>query len=428
MKITFVNHASFIISSGEVNLICDPWLDGLAFNNGWKLLSETKIKYFDFERITHIWFSHEHPDHFSPPNLLQIPKEIRAKITVLFQETTDHKVANFCKKTGFKEIVELKEDVFFEITKDFSILCNAYTDGDSYAVFKIGDFKILNLNDCVVNAEKNASDIKQKTGEVDLLFTQFAYANKVGNVDDVEQRMAASLEKLRRLAIQNKIFSPRIIVPFASYVYFCHEDNKYMNEGMNKIDRVFRFIQNDLNTECLVMYPGDVWKPNQPWDSSQAIQNYMRDYNEIAYITPVVSELIGEEMLIDNSIQFIKTLREGYPQKSRFIDSLSTLIYISDYKKTFSLSGKFGLVEVKNNYELCDVSISSESLNYCFKELWGFDTLQINARFQILKDYNRFRAFGTIASSLNRKENFPFISLLERVINRVKHSINLRIF
>ena len=71
--ITFVNHASIIISHENIRLITDPWLFGSAFNNGWTLLSESKFRTQDFQNITHIWFSHEHPDHFHPFVLKSIP-------------------------------------------------------------------------------------------------------------------------------------------------------------------------------------------------------------------------------------------------------------------------------------------------------------------------------------------------------------------
>ena len=69
MKLKWINHASYLVSHNDVAIICDPWLSGDAFDHGWSLLSETKFQASDFAEVTHIWFSHEHPDHFSPPNL-----------------------------------------------------------------------------------------------------------------------------------------------------------------------------------------------------------------------------------------------------------------------------------------------------------------------------------------------------------------------
>jgi UDP-MurNAc hydroxylase len=97
MLIRWVNHASFLLETGKIKLICDPWIEGTAFNNGWRLVSPTKFAYQDFAVVTHIWFSHEHPDHFSPSNLRSIPEEFRRRITVLFHRTKGQAVdQNLC--------------------------------------------------------------------------------------------------------------------------------------------------------------------------------------------------------------------------------------------------------------------------------------------------------------------------------------------
>jgi len=49
--ITFVNHASVIFSHKNIRLMTDPWIFGSAFNNGWRLLSESKFKIEDFENL-----------------------------------------------------------------------------------------------------------------------------------------------------------------------------------------------------------------------------------------------------------------------------------------------------------------------------------------------------------------------------------------
>jgi L-ascorbate metabolism protein UlaG (beta-lactamase superfamily) len=123
MQIEFVNHASLILKSGEVRLLCDPWLEGRAFNDGWALLSPTKFAYDDFRDITHIWFSHEHPDHFSPACIKRISEEHRAQITVLFQETLDKKVVEFCRQLGFKDVLELPSGARYALAPDFHITC-----------------------------------------------------------------------------------------------------------------------------------------------------------------------------------------------------------------------------------------------------------------------------------------------------------------
>ena len=101
MKITFVNHSGFIIEYKGKRIICDPWLEGSVFNNGWKLYAPSLFSYDDFKDIDYIWFSHDHPDHFYPPNLKKIDPEHKKNIAILFQETIDKRVKNYCETAGF---------------------------------------------------------------------------------------------------------------------------------------------------------------------------------------------------------------------------------------------------------------------------------------------------------------------------------------
>jgi hypothetical protein len=101
MLMRWVNHASFLLETGKIKLICNPWIEGTAFNNGWRLVSPTKCACQDFAGVTHIWFSHEHPDHFSPSNLHSIPEEFRRRITVLFRRTEDKRSIKVCAAMGF---------------------------------------------------------------------------------------------------------------------------------------------------------------------------------------------------------------------------------------------------------------------------------------------------------------------------------------
>ena len=119
--ITFVNHASVIFSHKDIKLITDPWIFGSAFNNGWNLLSESKLKINDFENITHIWFSHEHPDHFSVSFYNEFRDQIiNKKIKIIFQKTADSRVVSFLKNKNF-DVIELDENEILEINENFKI-------------------------------------------------------------------------------------------------------------------------------------------------------------------------------------------------------------------------------------------------------------------------------------------------------------------
>ena len=82
-KIEFINHASVIVSNGEQSLLSDPWYQGDAFHKGWNLLHEFNDNEINnlLDRVTHIWISHEHPDHFS----ISFFKKFKQKIKKLFK-------------------------------------------------------------------------------------------------------------------------------------------------------------------------------------------------------------------------------------------------------------------------------------------------------------------------------------------------------
>ena len=148
MLIEWVNHASFVVESGSIHLICDPWLDGTAFNHGWRLISPTVFRYEDFARITHIWFSHEHPDHFSPSNVRCIPEHFRRKITVLFHYTKDKRLLNVCKAYGF-QVQELPEFEQVELAAGFRLICGRQGLIDSWMAIFAECKSILNMNDSI---------------------------------------------------------------------------------------------------------------------------------------------------------------------------------------------------------------------------------------------------------------------------------------
>src|SRR5579864_4722836 len=255
MFIDWVNNASFILESAGVRLICDPWLDGTIFNSGWKLLSETKLRYEDFGDITHIWLSHEHPDHFSPPNLRSIPEQYRRKITVLFHDTKDKRVVNVCKALGF-QVQELVEGEPVDLAKDFRLVSGRQGLIDSWmAVFSEGK-TVLNMNDCVYDRRRDMEAIKSKLGKVDLLLSQFSFANWVGNPGDHACHKEHAERKFAEVRTQVQIFKPAMFVPFASFIYFCHAENFFMNQAVNHIRDVYRFVSQELHVPTVVLYPG----------------------------------------------------------------------------------------------------------------------------------------------------------------------------
>lgn len=402
MKIKFVNHSSYVIQHHEINLICDPWLEGRVFNNGWDLISQTQFKYSNFADITHIWFSHEHPDHFSPPNLKSISLEHRRNITVLFQATTDKRVAQFCQKLGFKEVVELNRGEWLPLSDDFQVLCDHFGEGDSWAAFKSKSCTILNTNDCGIRQKHKALKILRRVGKVDVLTTQFSYAFWAGNQDQVEYRRKVADEKLGGLKLQADVFDPHVTIPIASFIWFCHNENFYLNDEINRPQKVFDFIKQNTKCAPVILYPGDEYLFGTEHDSTSAIERYNQDFESLKNPSRLEkTEAADWTAIVQQSKNFVVNLKAGFGIYTKFLKPAK--IFLTDCNRSFELDIESGLRESDHRLEDSDVSLASESLAYCFKFAWGTDTLQINGRFQkpvngnYSNFYNFFR-FGQLKS------------------------------
>lgn len=394
MKIEFVNHSSFIIENKDTRIICDPWLEGSVFNNGWSLISPTKFSYSDFSTINYIWFSHEHPDHFYPPNIKKIPLEYRSAITILFQVTADKRVMDWCRKQGFKDVIELNPDKWEKLEGDIDILCEHFDEGDSWICFKTKEHTILNTNDCGITGKKQASKIKNKTGKVDVLLTQFSYAYWAGNPEQTELRKKVASDKLNWMKFQCEALQPEYVIPIASFIYFSHMENYYLNDYVNTAASTYEFLKKNTTVHPVVLYNGETWIPGEEHDSIRSISKYEKDFEEVKQKNLYHQTIVIELMELKKQAEtFIKKLNsENSPFLKRNLRP--SAIFVKDHNKAFELSlNGFTEIELKEND--CDVSITSENLSFCFLYPYGLDTTQINGRLRKPEkgNYSRFYNF-----------------------------------
>ncbi len=418
MNLKWVNHASYILESENIRLITDPWIEGRVFNESWSLLVPAELTFEDFKDITHIWFSHEHPDHFFPPNLTKIPQEYRNNITVLFQKTSDNKVAAFCTKIGFKSVVELNEYNPICIGDDIEVTIGKVTnDSDSWLFLEKNDIKILNLNDCVFQ-EEELERLSKYTGKVDILLTQFSFANWIGNKNDHNAMKASAERKLSDIERHISYFSPKYTIPFASYVWFCHEDNFHFNEFANKIDDVAEHIKK-LNSIPVILYPGDTWLLKDKHDSSEAIQKYLDAANTLKQRKLTHFDSIPLETLEKEAIAFTeKALKRN--NKRKLLSYHPMYIYLTDFKVVYSYSYRSGLKKAANKtQETSDISFHSQNLSYCFNFDWGFDTILIAGTFEKPEkgNFQNFMEYDWVANLNNRGKKMK--GLLGRLLDRV---------
>jgi hypothetical protein len=393
LLIQWVNHAGFLLRHGTTCVSVDPWLEGLVFDESWSQLAQSCFTYRDFENVNFIWFSHEHPDHFCPPNLKQILQEYRSKITVLFRYTADKRVVNLCRQLGFGRVIELSDEWYGIGSEgaDLEILCNSVGRGDSWACFKTPEHRLLDLNDCIYLTCGELEPLQKKVGQVDVLLTQFSYASWWGNVTQPALWEAAANAQLAKIEREVKVLQPQFVVLAASLVYYCHKENWYMNQWVNKIEQAYDFVSR-LGVTAIVLYPGEQWKVGSWRDSSSALRRYEEDFSRAISGGPLrAGMLVPIARLQTSAREFMKRIKA---RNSRLLlwRIPGARILLTDYNQAFRLSLP-GLRRTGDNARKPDIELSSSALLYCFDHDWGGETLMINGRFSVPVGADKSRFF-----------------------------------
>jgi UDP-MurNAc hydroxylase len=427
-KIKWINHACFVYGDEQINLIADPWITGPVFNNGWAHISECLLSESDWREVTHIWISHEHPDHFSPQSLKSIPDDIRRSITVLFQRTADKRVVDFLSKCGFADVIELDQN-WLQISSKTEIYClplRSDTNDDSTLIIKTGEFVTVNFNDCYFASAKQKNSMKELLPKVDLLFAQFSYASWAGNPGDLAAKKAAG-HRAARLFLDNvSFFAPKWVIPCASNVWFSNTENFHLNEGLYTVRQIDEVIAMESTAQSIILYPRDIWEIGDYHDNKVSLARYDTDFAKVdsrnAIVNPVVS--ISNLKLIAD--RFSKNLLKI---NNRLLLALlpGAKIYVHDLEQSFSFS-IYGLRETNVLEQDCDVRLGSESLEYCFKFLWGGDTLNINGRFSKPSggSFWHFRTYFAVAALNNVGVPFNFTFVTKNIITVAKKFFEYR--
>lgn len=388
MRIRFVNHASFVCEAGETQLICDPWLEGSAFNDGWDLISPTVFPTKGWEAIDYVWFSHEHPDHFSPRSLQAIPKEQRRRITVLYQQTSDDKVLKFCEKLGFATRV-LPDHQDVRLSETLTVRCGRVPLFDSWLLLKSGAQSILNLNDCVVDGGTALGRLAGQVGKLDALFTQFSYAAWRGNREAKALRRRDAADKLKLLQKQVRAFAPATVVPFASFCFFSHEENFFTNDEANTPRRALDAIAR-TGARAALLYPGDEWSVGEKRDNRLALKRYEADYGTLSQRPRRRSPLVEvsevqaaaaafRQRVTEHNASYLLAPARRVP-KFGLLQPLS--VYVWDWGRRVRFTYERGVELEEGEPPDYSLKMASNSLLFLLKHPWGLDTLTVNGRFE----------------------------------------------
>lgn len=403
-SLQFVNHASILVKHGEISLLSDPWYQGDAFHKGWNLIHELKDNEIIalLDHVTHLWISHEHPDHFSILFFKKFGEKLKANnIQILFQNTNDKRVESFLSKSGYNLKI-ISFDSWIKISNNFEILC--FKDGfyDSGLAIKTSDKTILNLNDCVIKDKSRCKEVLKITGECDILASQFSYAAWKGGVENVSWRKLAAKEKIDALKLQASYFKPKVIVPFASYVYFSNNANSYLNDAANKpSDVVNAFIGYD--SKINIMKPFEIFEDiESDIDNTSSLNFWEKALKAIDMNNLKEYEIVSFDQLEDSFGKYKDRIFQN--NTKWFMRLVRYLSPIPAFKpvviRITDLDINIRLDIFSDSIQKCsadaDISMYSESLNFVLSNTFGFDTLTVNGCFEEVSK----SGFSRVARSL----------------------------
>ncbi len=409
-KIKLINHSSILITSQneKIGILSDPWYDGFAFNNGWSLLYKNSNEDISnlLKKINYIFISHEHPDHFSIKFFNDFGEDIKKNnIKILFQETKDKRVENFLKKKGF-EIIILKNDITTNLSDECKITLFKQGHIDSSFLLETENFYHLNMNDCEF-LDRELSLIKKKIENKDkkiVIYIQFSYAAYRSSEKWLRE---AAYYKLSRIKKISKFFNCDLIVPFASFIYFCHSENFNLNKYTNNCEKTSQYLKKNeidhcfLNPENDLIKLSDVLKNNNELISlnSQSINFWDQRFKNIKLIN---HEGEPSEILQQNKDIFLKRIEEKNNIYLLFIIRyLSFKFFFGDVVIGINKTNKVYLLnffQIKeiDSLKSVDINLSSDQFNFMLKEQFGFDTMLVSGRMKA----NNSKSLKKLATSL----------------------------
>jgi len=388
VAIEFLNHASVRVVTRHASVVSDPWFSGTIFNRGWELLWTSDELTQRAADSDFIWISHEHPDHFSPAFFRSLGDR---KPEVLFQHTRDGRVAQYLRGRGFR-VRELKAGERFPLSGVDRLTVGKNGLYDSWNLIESQHLKILNLNDCILKTPGDLRAVRRSVGDIDVLLTQFSYAGWVGDRRNRTLRERAAKRRLDVVRTQIEHLKPRYVVPFASFVWFCHEENFYLNDSVNRVSDVLD-VCSAAPVVPIVLAPGETWHVGHPHDNQPAIEFWDRMFDGVAtrrrLKSPAALDL--STLIQECEAYRLRTFARNSRAWMRLLSTIPLLnlfqpvrIRLTDLNKRVRFSFFDGLREISDSGPV-DAEMSGDSLAFIFRNEFGFDTLMVNARFSASK-------------------------------------------
>jgi UDP-MurNAc hydroxylase len=395
VAVRLVSHASVILEFGDVRILTDPWTVGTAFNDSWKLIAPAAELAPYLMGVDYLWISHEHPDHFHIPTLKSMPTEFKRRVTVLFQKSSDHnKMINALNKMlGYPNVQLLPHRRWVPLRDGVEVYCYQSRQIDSALGVRGHGRTILNLNDCELSSQ-DLRFLRRDLGKIDVLLNQFSIAG----FDGVEEKLPGEASQILDTMVRDhRALGASTTIPFASFIYFCCNDNKVINNYANSPGRVAdRFGREGL--DVAVLAPGDRLAIGEPRDNGPALDYYAAIYDSFDALSFGEAPRIEFDTL---GTEFHKLREKLVDMHGRLALRLlkPVLIHIPDLDLVVRMSFRENtLVQTEGE---ADLEIYSQPLFFMLSNNFGLQTLGVSGRYRLKKGFKNWFRHRALLALLN---------------------------
>jgi L-ascorbate metabolism protein UlaG (beta-lactamase superfamily) len=253
------------MESADTRILMDPWLTDPTYHGTWWHYPPLALGVRDLPRLDYLYISHEHPDHFDPPTLRHLDKDVHVIIANFRRKRFRDRLAGL----GFRRITEVDFGQDFRCNGSGLAVRLIPPDrawDDSAILVQDGATTVLNVNDC--HLDDATLERLGKEEQIDLAFLTFTGASQypgcfefplASKIQRWQESKASHVEEFVNWA---RLLRTKRAVPAAGNFALLAPDQLFMNTPHyvnTPQDAVDRLRHDAPDIEGLQMNPGDVW-------------------------------------------------------------------------------------------------------------------------------------------------------------------------
>lgn len=213
-----LSHASFQLISGKVNLVFDPWLCGTTYWGAWGAYPPHEENIMEsFHQPSHLIITHPHPDHFHPPTLEKIDRNVK----VYFPKFPSSIIREKLKSMEFQNIFEVtwESEIIIGDEVSFAFMRPNYIWEDSAVLVRVKDWLWLNQNDAGAPYRDDLikSDLDLFSASFDVGASGYPLTWEMSSKKKQKILKNQKIQILENLVARCDSLNARYFAPFASW-------------------------------------------------------------------------------------------------------------------------------------------------------------------------------------------------------------------